>query len=166
MSDKKFKTIFFITLLLGIAIIFFLWLNTPKIVAKWSQEPNSDFAKFGAFGDQFGTITSLFTSLGFLLLGAALFYQIREFSLQRKEYFENRKSLNKQNNLTERNIYAQEDANKLARLRMRFEFIVEALKLASNTRIKSEKREELKEIEQRIIREYTQDPDYLAKYKK
>jgi len=165
-KKNSFNKMFSIVVLFFLVFILSLWFFTPQLVKIWECYLPLAYESLGVFGDQFGAVTALFTGLAFLVVGAALIYQMREFRLQRTEYLENRRALDKQNALTERQIYAQEDANKLTRLRLKLEYTREMIGLEGNSQQKRELYNEIRgAFGERIQREYKQDPDYLAKYK-
>lgn len=45
------------------AVILLLWFFTPPLVALWAKSTSIDVDNYGAFGDLFGVLTSLFTGL-------------------------------------------------------------------------------------------------------
>jgi hypothetical protein len=73
----------------GIIAVFLLWLIIPVGAILFFGKPNSA----GEFGDTFGIINALFSSLAFALLIYTSFMQREELELQRKELKLTRKEL-------------------------------------------------------------------------
>lgn len=76
-------------LVVGIVGVFLLWLIIPLATISYFGEPDSA----GSFGDTFGIINALFSSLAFALLIYTSFMQREELELQRKELKLTRKEL-------------------------------------------------------------------------
>jgi hypothetical protein len=77
LNTNTMKSIHIILLFAGILL---LWVITPLIVPLIAPG-----GKYGTFGDQFGTIASLFSGLAFAGIILALLFQRKEIELQRKD---------------------------------------------------------------------------------
>ncbi|MBL0236837.1 MAG: hypothetical protein IPQ02_09555 [Saprospiraceae bacterium] len=59
-----------------------LWFKSQYIITILTKLENSDYQRRGAYGDSFGMITSLFSSLTFFLVLYGIYYQRKEMSTQ------------------------------------------------------------------------------------
>ncbi len=76
---KDEKVVLWPWIIFGTLFILILWILTPIVTTKYF--PNN----YGLFGDQFGSINSLFSGLAFLGLIVAILLQRKELIDQRKE---------------------------------------------------------------------------------
>jgi len=84
-SGVKSSTV--IAFVLLFAIIICIWLFTPfliHIAFKHNIFPKPE-ASIGFFGDQFGSVNSLFSALAFVALVAAIILQMHELRIQRRD---------------------------------------------------------------------------------
>lgn len=65
-------------------LIIFLWWNTQFIISYMSKIKPNDYTARGAYGDSFGLVTSLFSSLTFFLVLYGIYYQRKEMATQKE----------------------------------------------------------------------------------
>lgn len=91
----------------GLVLLFVVgWFGYKYEVDAHYEASNKNIAELAQYGDSFGFVNSIVSSVSALLVGIALIYQIRELSLLKEEIKNQRKS-------TEKLIKEAEEANDL-----------------------------------------------------
>jgi len=82
MIALKLRDILWALLALGVIVV--IWYNYPAFV-RYIQPELGELSERGQFGDSYGGLNTLFSGLAFLGIIVAIFLQMKELGLQRKE---------------------------------------------------------------------------------
>jgi hypothetical protein len=104
-----------LALLIVIVVVFVVWVYLPEAIL---ARHNNNISNAGAYGDIFGSVNALFTSLAFVLLIYTALMQREELKLQRQELELTRDELKKSAD-AQRELTELTSANILYQMRMR-----------------------------------------------